>query len=514
MKAIITKFCLFSIYILIFSSSNIYINCKDDYNILVYPVHSFLPKSNKENINEALISSLVYRMLYMSTQTESGLNISMPLNYDEAKIHTNNQLSYFRDRDKEGDDKRYSTDIDEVCNFNYKASNTYRMLTDFIYTFYSKSKTCYASENIILYRDIDLKQSSINTIKFIHASNDTHNCFCTGLIETDSISDLNYSFFYQFKKLINSKKFSWSLHFTNYNEGKFIFGDIINNTNLHFYNDNNEDNYLAIKEYKFSKRVYYKIKFENLIIGNYVNNTATYYEIDIHKRYITVSIDLFYKIKELYMLDTSEEKGICKEVNLDNSFFTIFCNKKKFLEHTDSFKKLKDLIFFYKNQGVQYNFSFSPKELFLEKDDYLYFFIGYGKKYKEYDDEGKIDINIYNSFSLGTLFLEKYTVVFDDDVPCLYILKTKVSKEEEGNSFVIKIVIIAVLIFVFCALVFVIIGKLYGKKLFGGRKKKANELLDDDYDYSTKDFNDQTKKDGLFKENEENGNENTNENGA
>ena len=30
----------------------------------------------------------------------------------------------------------------------------------------------------------------------------------------------------------------------------------------------------------------------------------------------------------------------------------------------------------------------------------------------------------------------------------------------------------------------IFIGKLYGKKIFSLRKKKANELIDDDYDYT------------------------------
>ena len=54
------------------------------------------------------------------------------------------------------------------------------------------------------------------------------------------------------------------------------------------------------------------------------------------------------------------------------------------------------------------------------------------------------------------------------------ILKEHEEVESPSDNFVIKIIIIAILIFALCAIIFVIIGKLYGKQLFGGRKKKAN----------------------------------------
>ena len=491
-------FCLIIILVLF------YVDCQNekDYNIAVLPFQSFLPKKNSPDTNIALISSWIYRMLYLNIKVESGQNISMILNYDQPQIHTNHMAAYFKDL--EGSDERYVTDISEICSFNYKASNTYKLLTNFNYTFYSKPYSCYASESIILYRDINLKQTSINEIKFVHSSNDTQNCFCAGLIESESLMEKIHSLYYQFKQLINSKSFTWSLSFTRPNEGKFIFGDIINNTNIPFNNNNDRDNFISILQNPYSSyRIHYQIKIDKIYVGNYINDTATSFQIDIHKRYITVSKDLYIKIKELYMLDTSTEKDMCKEVNPDKFFYTIYCNKKKYLEHTDNYKKLKNLKFFYNPD--KYNFTFTPQELFLENDDYIYFFIGYGVKYVKDEDDYE---SIYNTFTLGSIFLEKYTTVFDDEAKLLHILTDKETKEANEESYTLKIVLIVVLSFILCAGIFVIIGKLYGKQLFGGRKKKANELIDDEYDYSPKDINNEEKKEGLFKESEENGNEN------
>ena len=65
---------------------------------------------------------------------------------------------------------------------------------------------------------------------------------------------------------------------------------------------------------------------------------------------------------------------------------------------------------------------------------------------------------------------------------------------------------IALLSFILCAIIFVVIGKLFGKKLFGTRKIKANELADDDFDYSSESNNNEKKNnDGLLDDYEENG---------
>ena len=489
-------FFLLSIFILIFISDNIFVNCKEEYNVLVYPFHSFFPKNNLTGFSESLISDWVYRMLYLKTKTEEGMNISMIFNYDEHEMHTNHMVAVWRDKEvREDKFGRYTININEICNYNYKASNTYHQITDYNKNLHNKQNLCYSSENIVLYKDMDLKQSSVKTFQFVQASNDTNNCFCFGLTDTNNAFEMPRNFFSQAKELINSKKKTWSLFFTNINEGKFIFGDIINNKNLNFYNDNDESNYLDIRQQKIlSNTINYRVKFDKLIIGDFMNNSIPSFSIDVHKRYITVDIELYKKIKKLYMLDTAEEKGICKEIDNKYEYFhTDYCNKKQYLEHTNNYNKLNDIIFYYKKEGDEYNFTFSPKELFYEKDDYLYFFIGYGEKYAEYEsDESGLNLIpvMFYTFHLGTIFLEKYVAVFDDSVPSLYILKSKEAKEDKGDSFVVKIVIISLLIFVFFALLFLIIGKFFGKKLFGGRKKKANELIDDDYDYSTKEIND------------------------
>ena len=106
------------------------------------------------------------------------------------------------------------------------------------------------------------------------------------------------------------------------------------------------------------------------------------------------------------------------------------------------------------------------------------------------------------------MFLEKYITVFDDEAKQLYILKRKVEpKEPEKDNTALKIVLIVFLSFVFCGIIFVVIGKFYGKTLFATRKKKANELDDDNFDYTPQSINNgKNNNDALMDDNsEENG---------
>ena len=97
-----------------------------------------------------------------------------------------------------------------------------------------------------------------------------------------------------------------------------------------------------------------------------------------------------------------------RQVNLSPSlgkivkdYFDYGTNKKKYLELTDNYKKLDNLVLFLNN--VHENITFTPKDLFLEKDDYMYFFV-------RVDISPPIGEDEYENveFSIGTILLEKY----------------------------------------------------------------------------------------------------------
>ena len=468
-------------------------------NVAVIPFKTYFPMNyNITDYNKRLISSFVFSKMYLYIEIESGQKVPMFLNFDEVQIHTSETIAFFRNYD-EISKAIYSSNCSHICNYNYKTSSSYKQLSDFNEKLVSKT-ACSASEKMVLYNDLESKQKSINEIKFLHVSNETHNCFLSGIIDTSSYLYQKYSLLYQIKDLIHSSKFTWSFFFTGQNEGQFIIGDIIDNEKLNFYNDNKKENYIRIEQHNYGYGIFWRLHPEKIFIGDYVNETNNYFNIIIHNRYISITKNLFADIKQQYLLDTDEEKKICFEEVTDYGYISIYCNKNKYLSLTNNYNNLHNFVIFLRERE---NITFSPKDLFMEKGDYVYFFIREDRK--------------NDHFSIGNILLEKYITVFDDEAKLLYILKKKINTEEseksgEGsgeenknnkNNTTLKIVLICVLSFILCAIIFVVIGKFWGKKLFGTRKKKANEL-DDNFDY-TSNINDKNNNGGLLDDSEDNG---------
>ena len=94
---------------------------------------------------------------------------------------------------------------------------------------------------------------------------------------------------------------------------------------------------------------------------------------------------------------------------------------------------------------------------------------------------------------LGEIFLKKYVFTIDQDGKTIgfynYNIKGEGEEEEKNNAPVLLIVCL-----VFGVLILVGVAFYFGTKFVKQRKKRANELKDDEYDYNTndnKDGNDQ-----------------------
>ena len=131
------------------------------------------------------------------------------------------------------------------------------------------TKICYAKEKIYLYKDFNLKNKNLYDLEFIHSSNETHICFFAGLQLTDSVYEKKLSLLYELKNLINSNSYSYTLKFISPEEGFLIFGDIINNDKLKFYNDHLEENYinLNVNNYAYNN-IPWKFYLEKIYVVN------------------------------------------------------------------------------------------------------------------------------------------------------------------------------------------------------------------------------------------------------
>ncbi len=134
-----------------------------------------------------------------------------------------------------------------------------------------------------------------------------------------------------------------------------------------------------------------------------------------------------------------------------------------------------ELTFFDKAMSYSFNFSFS--ELWEEKSDCKYFKI--------------IQHNYYNDYwYFGKPFFKKFQMVFDYDNKKIGLYTQILENEQTDNNNKKQNIYIYILIII--GLVIIIVGLIiilmkYYKKF--SKRKRANELLDDNYDYETKESN-------------------------
>ena len=183
------------------------------------------------------------------------------------------------------------------------------------------------------------------------------------------------------------------------------------------------------------------------------------------------------------------DNDICSIEQFPNYSFTIFsCYDNKY--NINDIKKFPNL--YMANLGLQYTFELKGEELFTKINNKWYFEIIF-------------PINNLDPvrWVIGRIFLRKYPVTFSPSTRLLgfYLNKEiknekeineekkeqkiieEINKKNNGNYFTkdflgyVKIIIIA--------LIFTIVGLIIGKKIFAMRKKRANELIDDYYQYDS-----------------------------
>ena len=167
-------------------------------------------------------------------------------------ITSNSTGLYYLD---ESNQYYYKPNSNDICKFNYNNSNNYKCITPYDKSFHLRSKSCYATEKFKFYTDTKLSKdkSIFYDIEFIHTVNNREICFFDGLEMTTENKNKDINLFHQLKNSINSKSYLWMLKFNSADDGLFIFGDNINNNNIHFIKDINiYDNYESIYAKPFS----------------------------------------------------------------------------------------------------------------------------------------------------------------------------------------------------------------------------------------------------------------------
>ena len=433
------------------------------------------------------------------------------------------------------------------CSFCYlynKSSSFFKAHTNI--TPMGMGKNFYAYETFYFYDKINNQKKTVEEMLiYLSESNDKKNCLTIGLKFPDKFNNnFQEPFLQQLKhqKIIN--KYYWTMIFNDNNElkdgydGKFIFGDIINDFysyNKDFSLDKIVNTYTGIKRKKAINKdiaLDWGIPFDEI---NYVlpdkkennvvkinNNYISEFDFNLNTIYGTyeysrnIQRDFF----KLYFV-----KNICQMTNMrGTSYKYIYCHSGNFTQN--DLEKFPQLNFI--NKDLKYKFTFDYKDLFyLTPDKKYYIFNIMMTNLYIYMDEDEID---GIKWILGLPFWRKYQFMFDSDSKLIYFFnKNGIFLDEEKNNkndddnynkntkainneditnnnktndidtklenyYVIEIkkvlliiILIIAFLFIFCFLILIIRKLLFKKGFILVRTKKVNELNEDQYyEYSSK----------------------------
>lgn len=435
------------------------------------------------------------------------------------------------------------------CSFCYlhnKSTSFFKAHTDQIPMGFGKD--FYAYETFYFLDEINNQKKSVEEMLiYLSESNEQKNCLTIGLKFPDNFNNkFQEPFLHQLKhqKIIN--KYCWTMIFNDNNElkddydGKFIFGDIIND-----YYSHNKDYSLdkIVSTYTGNKKkkainqdtaldwgipfdaINYVLpeKKENNIV-NLDNNYISEFDFNLNAIYGTyeysrnIQRDYF----AFYFF-----KNICQLTHMRGSSYKyIYCHSGNFTKN--DLEKFPQLNFI--NKDLRYKFTFDYKDLFYLSPDKNYYIFNILMINVFNFDEIDGDVIDGEKWILGLPFWKKYQFMFDSDNKLIYFfnkngifldevqynkndnnnynknIKTVKNKDitnknriididkKVENYYVIEIkkviliiFLIIVFLFIFCFLILIIRKLLFKKGFILVRAKKVNELNEDQYyEYSSK----------------------------
>ena len=254
-----------------------------------------------------------------------------------------------------------------------------------------------------------------------------------------------------------------------YNESDFI--TVSNYVDEYYYTDMWDGKYINFTLH--FKNVFFFLNNNNIDENKiYVNTTESdKASIDFEIGLIKCPFQYYTLIKSLFFQQYITTNA-CKETTISGGFYGILCDKNK-LNAKDFYEKFPTIYF--EHLDFNYTFTLDSNDLFIEKDGFLYF--------------GLVSQNEkLNNWRFGQPFLKKYRLVFNHDRKSIgYYIKHK-EKEYTPEKTKSKVSLGMILLIAGIALLIVetIIAVVCIKKYKClNRKKRANELMDDNYDYSS-----------------------------
>ena len=285
-------------------------------------------------------------------------------------------------------------------------------------------------------------------------------------------------FFHDVKKVANLSKYIISFEFDeNNNKGNLIFGDeLFNYKNTKYFESQYIGSYSSQNHQIYFNEAKMILNSDNTNI-NISQGTNSIFDYNLG---FIIGLDNYKKIIDLYFFDDLLNKKICSydNVHFNNTNFIVYsCNEGNFESKIKSFPKL---IFVSKN--FEYNFELTYADLFTKINNKYYFLVIFKEKSEK------------NTWIFGQPFYKKYqfTINLDQNWVGFYnpnkekIIPQKQESSTSGMSKTSKVLLIVGLVILFIG---ISVGMFFlGRKLKNDRKRRANELTDDNYEYSHDDY--------------------------
>ena len=254
------------------------------------------------------------------------------------------------------------------------------------------------------------------------------------------------SFIYQIKTLCNLDNYGFYLNFFDDDNGEIIIG-----TYPHLINKTyNEKNFIYKNTGMKDNTLFWIIDFDILRYDNEIIKDALNFKgfIDVEFGLISAPYKMQFYFKDNYLNITS-----CKSELISN-YYIYNCDLNYKIEN------LKNLSFQIK--GINYSFNLTYQDLFFKNNNKYVFVIVFTNN-EEIKD-----------WIMGEKFLRKYQLIFDLDKK---IIGFYTPQNDSSTPFIIIFLLISFILITILLLIYIFF------RLKKPRKIRANELLDDNYDY-------------------------------
>ena len=369
--------------------------------------------------------------------------------------------------------------------FDETKSGTFLPLNYTLEAYYKAYYASSSNESISFYKDIHLEDKKLeNNITFHLIKNVEDNI--TGEIGLN-IYDPNYENFNSFLKVLRTHElidnYNWYFDFDSpwSKDGKLIIGSLPHEDYKNRYSD---DDLVYVECSANYFVIYWEMEFDKIYSNNLTyktnsidvksdNDGKAYFENKVEFKFdsnLIFGTIKYEKYLSFILNDLIEGKKCFNDTMIGDSEYSKFkfyyCKNEKSIK--DKLYNIIPIIYFY-SYKFNHTLELTTDEILKEKGGYIYILILFD--------------GVSSKWKLGNIFSLKYKFVFNPDTKQIGLyknIKNANNIDSKDYSFIFKIILIIVL-----SLLLILLGFILGKKIYGlKRKKRANEL-NDDYDYAS-----------------------------